>query len=55
MSYIRSIAYTDSDVQVFANNVQIALVRSITENVKTRMYPLKAFGELQPLSVIPGG
>ena len=27
MSYIRSIAYTDSDVQVFANNVQIALVR----------------------------
>lgn len=55
MSYIRSIAYTDSDVQVFANNVQIALVRSITENVKTQMYPLKAFGEPQPLSVTPGG
>ncbi len=55
MSYIRSIAYTDTDVQVFANNVQIALVRSIIENVKTQMYPLKAFGEPQPLSVTPGG
>lgn len=54
MSFIRTLEYKDSDATVFANNVKIALVRSIIESVKIQMYPLKAFGEPQELSRTPG-
>lgn len=55
MSFLTTVAYDDSDVIVYVDNVKVGLVRSITEYVKTEMLPLKAFGETQPVSVSPGG
>lgn len=55
MAFIQTVAYSDSDAAIYVNNLKVALVRSITELVKTELHELKAIGETQPVSVMAGG
>lgn len=55
MAFIQTVAYSDSDAAIYVNNLKVALVRSITEFVKTELHELKAIGETQPVSVTAGG
>lgn len=55
MAFIQTVAYSDSDAAIYVNNLRVALVRSITERVKTELYEIKAIGEAQPVSVTAGG
>ena len=48
MSFIKTVAYDDSDAAFFANNLKIGLVRSARESIKTEIYPLRCFGEAEP-------
>lgn len=55
MAFIQTVAYSDSDAAIYVNNLRVALVRSITERVKTELRELKAIGEAQPVSITAGG
>ena len=55
MAFVQTVAYEDSDAAIYVNSLKVALVRSITEYVKTETHELKAFGETQPVSVTAAG
>ncbi len=55
MAFTQTVAYSDSDAAIYVNNLRVALVRSITERVKTELHELKAIGEAQPVSITAGG
>lgn len=55
MAFTQTVAYSDSDAAIYVNNFRVALVRSITERVKTELHELKAIGEAQPVSITAGG
>ena len=55
MAFTQTVAYSDSDAAIYVNNLRVALVRSITERVKTELHELKAIGEAQPVSITVGG
>lgn len=55
MAFTQTVAYSDSDEAIYVNNLRVALVRSITERVKTELHELKAIGEAQPVSITAGG
>lgn len=55
MAFTQTVAYSDSDAAIYVNNLRVALVRSITECVKTELHELKAIGEAQPVSITAGG
>lgn len=54
MAFTQTVAYSDSDAAIYVNNLRVALVRSITERVKTELHELKAIGEAQPVSITAG-
>lgn len=55
MAFTQTVAYSDSDAAIYVNNLRVALVRSLTERVKTELHELKTIGEAQPVSITAGG
>lgn len=51
MSYIKTVAYTDSDAAFYVNSHRIGLVRSAVEKTITELYPLRSFGDVEPAAL----
>lgn len=54
MSYIKTVAYTDSDAAFYVNSTRIGLVRSAVEKKITELYPLRSFGDAEPAALAKG-
>lgn len=55
MSYIKCVAYKESDADFFVNLQRVGLVRSAAERTVNELYPLRAFGDAEPSAMGKAG